>query len=82
AKKESHIPRPSNSFFLFRTDFVSKLPAGGIASGNKTLSKLAGDAWKSLPPNKKTYWEEKAHEIREEHARKYPTWRYKPRRRE
>jgi hypothetical protein len=43
-----------------------------------SLSKQAGDAWRLLPASKKKKWAKKAHDASVEHARKHPSWTYKP----
>ena len=84
------VARPRNEFILFRCEFVrnhsreSKLecsrptPAEGQDS-LKTLSKQAAEAWYHLSPEERLYWKDRAIRERKEHARKYPDYRYRPR---
>lgn len=54
---------------------------GGDGSGGgstATLSKLAGQLWRSLPPHERAVWEEKARTAQAEHRKKYPDWRFRP----
>ncbi|KAL1741367.1 hypothetical protein HDZ31DRAFT_84872 [Schizophyllum fasciatum] len=77
AQEEEHIPRPSNAFMIFRR-WYAKEHAG---EAGRALSRRAGDAWKALDMPDRAVWEDKAETEKQEHARKYPDWRYRPRRR-
>ncbi|KAF5324629.1 hypothetical protein D9611_004141 [Ephemerocybe angulata] len=81
------IARPRNEFILFRCDYVRKHTKEGgnkrtrRAPGQeaeKTLSKLAAEAWRALPSEERVYWREQANLERNDHARKYPDYRYRP----
>lgn len=77
-KNPNHIPRPENSFILFRTDFVrNRLPNIPIPHG-QSLSKFVGQAWRCLPEDVRREWSRKASEVSKAHAQKYPGWKYTP----
>ncbi|TRM59805.1 hypothetical protein BD626DRAFT_506473, partial [Schizophyllum amplum] len=76
-EEEEHIPRPSNAFMIFRRWYAKK--HAGEAGG--ALSRRAGDAWRALSIPDRAEWEEQAESEKQEHARRYPNWRYRPRRR-
>ncbi|KAF8968260.1 hypothetical protein BDZ97DRAFT_1755316 [Flammula alnicola] len=79
------VARPRNEFILFRCDYVRKHSREGKrirrapgAEAVKTLSKQAAEAWHHLPPEERLYWKERANGERNEHARRYPDYRYRP----
>lgn len=81
------VARPRNEFILFRCDYVRKHTKDGGNKRNrrhpgqeaeKTLSKLAAEAWRALPQEERLYWREQANLERDDHARKYPDYRYRP----
>lgn len=81
----SWVARPRNEFILFRCDYVRKHSREGKrvrrppgAEAEKTLSKQAAEAWHHLSPEERLYWKERANGERNEHARKYPDYRYRP----
>ncbi|KAL2351990.1 high mobility group box domain-containing protein, partial [Cryomyces antarcticus] len=77
---EPKIPRPRNSFMLYRQHnqarFIDKHP--GIA--NPEVSKILGELWKSEPASVKEKWKLLAEEEKLRHREKYPEYRYQPRR--
>ncbi|KAI5836621.1 uncharacterized protein SCHCODRAFT_02645990 [Schizophyllum commune H4-8] len=76
---KDHIPRPANAFILFRADFTKnhKLP-DGIEKNNGSLSKIASSEWKSLSPEARRFWDERAEEAKREHQALYPDYKYRP----
>ncbi|KAL5481011.1 hypothetical protein ACEPAI_9952 [Sanghuangporus weigelae] len=77
--QQPHIPRPPNKFMLFRTEMCARrVPeqAGITATGEK--SKYLGALWQRLSKEEKEYWELQAKKAKEEHARLYPDYKYKP----
>ncbi|PPQ66032.1 hypothetical protein CVT26_010788 [Gymnopilus dilepis] len=79
------VARPRNEFILFRCDYVRKHSREGKrarkapgADPEKTLSKQAAEAWHHLSPEERLYWKERANGERNEHARRYPDYRYRP----
>ncbi|KAJ4484676.1 hypothetical protein C8J55DRAFT_604660 [Lentinula edodes] len=84
-----YVPRPPNSFFVFRKEY-SRLNARGPKANrsrrkssdikSKGLSRRAGDAWKALPRSEIDYWKARAEEEKVMHARAHPAYRYQPKR--
>ncbi|KAJ3531803.1 hypothetical protein NMY22_g7999 [Coprinellus aureogranulatus] len=81
------VARPRNEFILFRCDYVRKHTKDNGGKRNrrapgqeaeKTLSKLAAEAWRALSSEERAYWREQANLERNDHARKYPDYRYRP----
>ncbi|KAK0475786.1 high mobility group box domain-containing protein, partial [Armillaria novae-zelandiae] len=75
---EPHIPRPSNAYIIFRSEFVA-LHKETLSKTQQTASKLAGAAWRQLPKEVQIHYKGLAKEGKEQHARAYPGYKYKPR---
>lgn len=84
-----HIPRPPNSFMLYRKQVCKDFARVGPRKRRTGLppavpghiSKRAGIMWKALPAEERKVWDDLAVWHKEEHARKYPGYVYKPVRR-
>ncbi|PBK66119.1 hypothetical protein ARMSODRAFT_852132, partial [Armillaria solidipes] len=74
-----HIPRPSNAYIIFRSEFVA-LNKESLSKTQQKASKLAGAAWRQLPKESQDYYRDLAKQRKEEHARAHPGYKYKPRR--
>ncbi|CUM64609.1 uncharacterized protein PRCAT00002217001 [Priceomyces carsonii] len=75
------IPRPRNAFILFRQKYhQAVLDEGGVIRTNPEVSRELGRRWRALPPDEKDHWNNLAEEEKKNHARKYPGYRYAPRR--
>lgn len=78
------VARPRNKFILFRCDYVRKHSCDGkrvrqgLPGNEKSLSKQAAEAWHYLSKEERLYWKECAIKERTEHARKYPNYKYRP----
>ena len=72
---EGHIPRPSNSFMLYKSDLLKRevFPANIT---QQIKSRLAGVCWKQLPPAEVMQWKNRAKKLKEEHHLRYPDFRY------
>lgn len=90
AENANYIPRPRNSFIIFRTEFVLRKTGGGSVSGKNahadsdddeasgTLSKQASEVWHRMNDAEKQPWVERAEQEKRDHAAKYPNYRYRP----
>jgi hypothetical protein len=84
------IPRPQNSFFIFRTEFSrlyrNSRDKKSRREDSKTtglpFSRMAGEAWRMLPPEEKRRYHHLAELAKEQHARDYPNYQYRPKRSE
>ncbi|KIO31567.1 hypothetical protein M407DRAFT_219396 [Tulasnella calospora MUT 4182] len=72
--KGEHIPRPMNSWMLFRADWTRKHK--NEQKGN--LSARAAVEWRVLSHAERAVWIQKAELIKKEHARMYPDYKYRP----
>ncbi|KAH7920665.1 hypothetical protein BV22DRAFT_1132883 [Leucogyrophana mollusca] len=87
----SWIPRPRNAFIIFRCEY-SREHTQTAHDGDedhevvnptaKTLSKRAAEAWKHLCAAEKDRYKVLADKEREEHAKLYPHYRFRPVRRQ
>ncbi|KAG6811215.1 hypothetical protein H0H92_008510 [Tricholoma furcatifolium] len=79
-------PRPSNGFIIFRCEYSRKHAKQGkrirrrpgTTRTEKSLSKLAGEAWRQLSDEERNRYKELAGVVKEEHARLYPDYRFRP----
>jgi hypothetical protein len=76
-----HIPRPRNAFILYRQQKSKELArlAGGKLASQSQISAVAGRAWKSETLEVRKTFQALAVQEATEHARKYPDYKYKPR---
>ncbi|KAG1778395.1 hypothetical protein EV702DRAFT_942212, partial [Suillus placidus] len=91
SRDPSWIPRPRNAFIIFRCEYSRKHSQAAQEGDEesetpnptaKTLSKRAAEAWKQLPASGKDSYKMLADKEREEHARLYPHYRFRPMRRQ
>ncbi|KAG1856632.1 high mobility group box domain-containing protein, partial [Suillus subalutaceus] len=91
SRDPSWIPRPRNAFIIFRCEYSRKHSQAAQESDEeseapnptaKTLSKRAAEAWKQLSASDKDKYKVLADKEREEHARLYPHYRFRPMRRQ
>lgn len=77
------VPRPANAFIIFRAEYShrhAQTHKNDPPTAEKTLSKRAAEAWKKLTASEKEPYKKRSEQERLEHARRYPNYRYKPRR--
>ncbi|KAG6829425.1 hypothetical protein H0H87_011463 [Tephrocybe sp. NHM501043] len=80
-RREGHIPRPSNSFILFRANYsksVEQHKQHGLDFKPQRLSEIAGKLWKSFTWEEKAPWQAMAEQGKAEHKLKYPNYRFRP----
>lgn len=81
--KSNHnrIPRPRNAFILFRQKYhQAVLDEDLLVKTNPEVSRELGRRWRSLPPQEKEHWNRLAEEEKANHAKRFPGYRYTPRR--
>ncbi|KAJ9608127.1 slightly ste11-like protein [Cladophialophora chaetospira] len=74
------IPRPRNSFILFRQHQQSSIIAQNPGIPNPQVSKIIGEQWRGLSAEAKEEWNLLAEEEKARHQQQYPGYRYHPRR--
>ncbi|KAF9654053.1 hypothetical protein BDM02DRAFT_3107285 [Thelephora ganbajun] len=84
-KDPEHVRRPRNAFIIFRCEYTQQYLANGGSErapdvGNKSLSKRAGEAWRSAKPETRRYYKKLADEEGARHRIDHPGYRFRPRR--
>ncbi|KAG0046932.1 hypothetical protein BGZ89_005113, partial [Linnemannia elongata] len=74
AAKPFKIPRPANSFMLYRAENGKKFP-GLVAT---ELSAKLGEAWRREPQDVRDRYDEMAEQAKRDHALKYPDYKFAP----
>ncbi|EEB89679.1 hypothetical protein MPER_12197 [Moniliophthora perniciosa FA553] len=84
------IPRPSNSFILFRKDYNDGNPTArrftrpehkpllDAGARQPDISKIASAAWNGMTKEQKEPWYKRQEEVKAEHETKYPGYKYSP----
>ncbi|KAG0285757.1 Transcription factor Sox-2, partial [Linnemannia gamsii] len=72
--KPFKIPRPANSFMLYRAENGKKYP-GLVAT---ELSAKLGEAWRKEPQDVRDRYDEMAEQAKRDHALKYPDYKFAP----
>ena len=77
---DGKIPRPPNSWILYRADMSQALAAQNPSSSRSQadISKIISDMWKAIHPDLKAEYERRAELKKIQHAAKYPNYRYNP----
>ncbi|KAJ1984825.1 slightly ste11-like protein [Dimargaris cristalligena] len=78
--KEEKIGRPHNSFMLYRKDMQKLVIKDNPNMNQKIVSKKVGEMWKNAPESVKEHYGRLAEQAKEEHKKKYPNYKYNPRR--
>ncbi|KAK3833989.1 MAG: hypothetical protein J3R72DRAFT_514716, partial [Linnemannia gamsii] len=68
------VPRPPNSFIIYRREHSSNYSKITAAE----LSKILGEQWANEPPERKAYYAKLAKAAEKEHAIKYPEYKFTP----
>ncbi|KAG8907877.1 hypothetical protein FRB99_001736 [Tulasnella sp. 403] len=76
-KDDIHVPRPPNSFILFRNDYVARM-SKGCKKQKGNPSKKAAAVWSELSEEERRTWAHKAELVKEQHAIDNPGYKYQP----
>ncbi|KAG0272230.1 Transcription factor Sox-2 [Linnemannia exigua] len=74
ASRPAKIPRPANSFLIYRKEHAIKY-SGLVAP---KLSAILAVAWKNEPPERVKYYADLAEKEKKKHALKYPDYKFTP----
>ncbi|KAH0497178.1 hypothetical protein TgHK011_004507 [Trichoderma gracile] len=76
-REANRVPRPRNSWILYRqyysAEFTKTYP--GITASE--LSTLISTKWKAEPPHEKRFWNDLAEQEKRNHREKYPDYKYR-----
>ncbi|KAJ8517475.1 hypothetical protein ONZ45_g5333 [Pleurotus djamor] len=74
-----HIPRPRNSFMIFRSAFLDERPIDKtVEHDHRIISRIIASLWHKMDPEERKIWNKRAEEEKDEHTRKYPDYRFTP----
>nr|CAG8604396.1 12258_t:CDS:2 [Entrophospora candida] len=73
-------PRPPNAFILYRRAKQPGIVAKNQGISNNDVSKEIGRMWHEEPPEVRQKFQRMADAAKQEHMKKYPEYRYRPRR--
>nr|CAG8583972.1 6696_t:CDS:2 [Entrophospora candida] len=73
-------PRPPNAFILYRRAKQPAIVAKNVGISNNDVSKEIGKMWHEEPVEIRLKYQKMAEAAKEEHTKKYPEYRYRPRR--
>lgn len=77
ANQEKKIPRPMNSFMIYAKRHRAQIHQLFPLCDNRTVSKIISDTWYTMDSEKKRKYHELASDMRREHFRKYPGFKWK-----
>ncbi|THH07794.1 hypothetical protein EW146_g9205 [Bondarzewia mesenterica] len=72
-----YIPRPPNCFILYRISKCAELVAREDTRLQSEISKEVANVWKNETPEVKQYWKDQAAARKEEHARLFPDYKFR-----
>ncbi|CAG8511350.1 1281_t:CDS:2 [Paraglomus occultum] len=77
-QKTGHIPRPKNCFMAYRESIQHKILKERPGLNNKIVSIIAAQQWNRESPATKNHWREVARQLKEEHQKLYPNYKFAP----
>lgn len=76
--KNGKVPRPMNSFMLYRSSYAPRIKELIGQTNHQEVSKAAGLGWKLESPEIREMYEEFARTERDNHAHTHPDYKFKP----
>ena len=77
-KKEGWIPRPMNSFMLYRSAYAERTKHWCLQNNHQVVSSVSGMSWPMEPPEIRERFIEYARQERENHAKAHPGYKFSP----
>ncbi|XP_050461356.1 transcription factor sox-3-like [Cataglyphis hispanica] len=78
-QQKPHIKRPMNPFMVWSSERRKEIAKENPRMHNSDISKQLGEEWKNLPQETKQLFIDKSNQLREDHKKQYPEYRYRPR---
>lgn len=77
-KKEGYIPRPMNSFMMYRSAYAERTKNWCLQNNHQVVSSVSGESWPMEPPEIRDLYIEYARQERENHAKAHPDYKFCP----
>lgn len=77
-KKNNHVGRPMNSFMLYRSAYSERTKAWCKKNNHQLVSTVSGQSWPMEPDSLKDKYAELARIERENHAKAFPSYKFRP----
>lgn len=77
-KKKGYIPRPMNSFMLYRSAYSDKAKAWCLQNNHQVVSTVAGESWPLEPEEIRALYNEYARVERINHQNAHPSYKFSP----
>ncbi|KAI7865368.1 hypothetical protein BDF14DRAFT_1883599 [Spinellus fusiger] len=77
-KKSTKVPRPMNCFLAYRLAKQGEIVAQCPGANHRDISKIIAKWWKEATEEEKAPFRDQANKAKEEHAKKYPGYKYAP----
>lgn len=74
-------PRPLNCFMAYRQYHLANIARNHPKADNRQISRIAGAMWNVELEDVKAFWRKQAELGKKEHARLYPDYKYRPKKR-
>ncbi|KAJ4499287.1 hypothetical protein C8R41DRAFT_978328 [Lentinula lateritia] len=78
-KSNDHIPRPPNSFIVFRSHWwLENKGCPAVETDHREVSRIVGRHWRALSEDERQPFRRESEVLKREHALKYPGYKYAP----